>query len=143
MTRKQRTRHLIWQNGKLSPFRRGGLGIKDLRAQNTSLQHKWLWRFNSEEAPLGDLWTKVTVTKYGLLNPSIMKQPQFLIHVLLETYEHTLGLFPNQDLSSFGRWQENEILARYLARPVTPKGSVPNFIQCGTKLIMTRHNIND
>lgn len=72
-----------------------------------------------------------------------MKQPQFLIHVLLETYEHTLGLFPNQDLSSFGRWQENEILARYLARPVTPKGSVPNFIQCGTKLIMTRHNIND
>lgn len=33
--------------------RTGSLGNKDLRAQSTSLQHKWHWRFNNED---GILW---------------------------------------------------------------------------------------
>lgn len=42
-----------------------GLGIKNLRTQNTSLLMKWLCRFNSEDSALGK---RVVTLKYFQLN---------------------------------------------------------------------------
>ncbi|WMV29916.1 hypothetical protein MTR67_023301 [Solanum verrucosum] len=44
----------------------GGLGIRNLRAQNNSLLLKWLWRYNGEDHAL---WREVIRHKFGELNP--------------------------------------------------------------------------
>jgi len=41
----------------------GGLGIKNLSIQNTSLLQKWLWRFCCEDTAL---WRRFIAEKYGL-----------------------------------------------------------------------------
>ncbi|WMV26757.1 hypothetical protein MTR67_020142 [Solanum verrucosum] len=43
----------------------GGLNLKNLSKQNTSLLQKWLWRFSSEERAI---WRRFIAGKYGLLN---------------------------------------------------------------------------
>nr|XP_009628447.1 uncharacterized protein LOC104118792 [Nicotiana tomentosiformis] len=53
-----------WKNQYLSRGQEtGGLGIKNLRAQNHSLMMKWLWKFAADEQ---SLWREVVREKYGM-----------------------------------------------------------------------------
>ena len=55
----------------------GGLGIRNLRLQNESLQMKWLWRYINEDKAL---WKEVIVSKYGEARPWCTK-------MVSDTYE--------------------------------------------------------
>jgi len=56
-------RHLVkWQVVQLHK-QSCGLGIRNLKIQNTCLLSKWLWRFTKETHAL---WREVIVNKYGM-----------------------------------------------------------------------------
>lgn len=54
-----------WQTTMRS-IEQGGLGIRNLRAQNNSLLTRWLWRYNKEDHAI---WREVIRHKFGELNP--------------------------------------------------------------------------
>lgn len=59
-----------WEEVTMSKAQ-GGLGIKNLSTQNTSLLQKWLWRFFCEDMAL---WKRFIAENYGLQSNWIIEE---------------------------------------------------------------------
>ncbi|WMV33005.1 hypothetical protein MTR67_026390 [Solanum verrucosum] len=62
----EKKHHLVKWEAVITTKKEGGLGIKNLKAQNKSLLLKWLWRLAADEQ---GLWKEIIIARYGREGP--------------------------------------------------------------------------
>ncbi|WMV47891.1 hypothetical protein MTR67_041276 [Solanum verrucosum] len=62
----EKKHHLVKWESVITSKKDGGLGIKNLKAQNKSLMLKWLWRLAADDQ---GLWKKIIIARYGREEP--------------------------------------------------------------------------
>ena len=84
----EKKHHLVKWEAIIITKKEGGLGIKNLKAQNKSLLLKWLWRLVDEQG----LWKEIIIARYGKEGPwTTQEMKNYLWKGCMEDYQKSVA----------------------------------------------------